>query len=258
MIHNRFVVICTAYNKEKYVPYNIFSVKQQSYGNFIALYGYDKSTDNTRQVILDNIKNDDRFMLFDNPTQESQLTNYFACIQYLKDNNLLHPEDIIMEVDADDWLLHAFVFQYLNDVYQNPNVWMTYGQYIAYPNGEVGNHYYMKLEDDVDKHNAYRQALFPYSHLKTYKAWLLDKVPTEYVINPETGKYFSMTADFALCMPMVEMAGKEHIHRVDEPIYVYNVADDANNESSRVHEQKRLEAIIRGFTPCERLKEKPV
>jgi glycosyltransferase involved in cell wall biosynthesis len=253
MIENRFVVICTAYNKEKYVPFNIFSIKQQSYKNFIAIYGYDKSEDNTRQVILDNIKNDDRFILFDNPVQESQLRNYFACIEYLKSNNLLHPEDIILEVDADDWLLHAFVFEYLNQVYQNKNIWMTYGQYITYPDGAFGSHYYLKLEDEVDRHNLYRKALFPYSHLKTYKAWLLDKVPLEYVINPETGKYFSMTADFALCMPMVEMAGKDRIHRVDEPIYVYNVADDANNESGRVDEQKRLEGAIRKFKPCNRI-----
>ena len=253
MIKNRFVVICTAYNKEKYIPFNIFSIKQQSYGNYLALYGYDKSTDNTRNVIVDNIADDSRFVLIDNAVQESQLMNYFNCINYLKDNNLLNPEDIILEVDADDWLLHAFVFEYLNQVYQDPNIWMSYGQYVQYPDGDLGGHYNLSLNKEVDKQNLYRNAIFPYSHLKTYKAWLLDKVPREYVINPETNKYFSMTADFALCMPMVEMAGKDRIFKVPEPIYVYNTSVDANNESGRVDEQKRLEAIIRNFKPCEKI-----
>lgn len=253
MKQNRFIVICTAYNKEKYVTFNINSIKQQSYGNFIAVYGYDVSKDNTRQVIVDNIKDDNRFMLFDNPIQESQLMNYFNTIEYLKQNNLLEDEDIIMEVDADDWLLHPFVFDYLNQIYQNDDIWMTYGQYITYPKGEVGGHYYLTIDDNVDRLNAYRQAIFPYSHLKTYKAWLLNRVPKEYVINPENGTYFKLTADFAVCMPMVEMAGKNRIFRVDDPIYVYNTADDANNESSQLAEQKRLEGIIRGFKPCERI-----
>ncbi len=250
----RFVVIITSYNKEKWIGYNINSLKQQSYGNFIAVYGYDNSKDNTRKVISDGIEGDSRFVLFDNPIQESQLVNYFNCIDYLKQENVLKEEDVIVELDADDWLLHPFVLQHLNDVYQNTDIWMTYGQYITYPDGELGSHYYMHLDDEVDKHNAYRQAPFPYSHLKTYKVHLLNKVPKECVLDPETGKYFNITADFALCMPMVEMAGKNRIYRVETPIYVYNVSEDADNESQRrLGEQKHKESVIRQLKPCNRL-----
>ena len=110
---NRFVVITTCYNKDKWVAYNINSIKQQSYENFLAVYGYDKSKDNTKEIILNNIKNDDRFVLYDVPIQESQMNNFFSCLQYLKDTNQLLSEDIIVEVDADDWLMHPFVFNYL-------------------------------------------------------------------------------------------------------------------------------------------------
>jgi hypothetical protein len=55
-------------------------------------------------------------------------------------------------------------------------------------------------------------------------------------------------------MPMVEMAGKNRIFRVDEPIYVYNVSDDANCESQlRLNEQKHQENLIRNIKPCSRL-----
>lgn len=251
---NRFIVIVTCYNKEKWIRFNINSVKQQSYGKFLAIYGYDKSTDDTRSEIEKHISGDDRFILYDVPNQESQINNFYSCLNYLKQNNLVNDEDIIIDLDGDDWLLHPFVFSYLNEVYKNPNIWMTYGQYIEYPSGQVGGHYYMNIDDQVDQMNVYRQVAFPYSHLKTYKLWLLDKVPHEYLIDPRTGKYWSITADFAMCMPMVEMAGKSRIHRVDEPIYVYNSGNDADNESARrLNEQKETEQLIRQFKPLQKL-----
>ena len=173
---------------------------------------------------------------------------------HLKDTGKIEPDDIIVEIDGDDWLLHPFVLQYLNQVYQNKDIWMTYGQYLAYPTGEYGGHIHLSLDDYVDQHNIYRYAEFPYSHLKTYKAWLFDKVPREYLIDPRTEKYWKTTADFAMCMPMVEMAGKERIIRFDQPMYVYNTSDDLGSESkTNLAAQKEAERLIRQFKPLEKL-----
>ena len=182
-------------------------------------------------------------------TQEESAIN-----KYLKENNLIQPDDIIVEVDGDDWVLHPFVLQYLNQVYQNDNIWMTYGQYIHYPSGELGGHYHLQLENHVDVSNSYRHNVFPYSHLKTYKAFLVDKITDDDLIDPVTGKYFNAASDFALCMPMVEMAGKSRIFRIDEPVYVYNVSADLDSETNnRVTEQKETEHRIRQKTPRTRL-----
>ena len=62
----------------------------------------------------------------------------------------------------------------LNQIYQNNDIWMTYGQYIHFPSGELGGHYHLHLDSQVDASNSYRHHTFPYSHLKTYKAFLLD------------------------------------------------------------------------------------
>ena len=102
--------------------------------------------------------------------------------------------------------------------------------------------------------NDIRQNPFAYSHLKTYKAWLFDKVPKEYLIDPRTGKYWKTTADFAMCMPMVEMAGKDRIIRFDQPIYVYNTSEDLASESmTNLAAQKEAEQLIRQFKPLEKL-----
>ena len=140
--------------------------------------------------------------------------------RYLKTIRQIQPEDIIVEIDGDDWLLHPFVLQYLNEIYQDENIWMTYGQYVHYPSGEVGGHYSLHLQDNVDMLNSYRANVFPYSHLKTYKAFLLDNITDEDLTDVNTGAYFNAAADFALCMPLVEMAGKSRIFRVEEPLYV--------------------------------------
>ena len=253
-MENKFVIITPCYNVENWVGYSINSVKQQSYSNFTAIYGYDKSQDKTRDEIKKHIEGDKRLILFDNPTQESQINNYFGCLNYLKANNLVSDEDIIVEIDADDWLLHPFVFKHLNNIYQNPEIWMTYGQYIEYPQGKMGGHSQLYLNDEVDKNNDYRNSIFPYSHLKTYKFHLIDKVKKSHITDPRTGKYFNITADFAMCMPMVEMAGKNRIYRIDDPVYVYNLANDNSESTKLLSHQKETEKIIRQLPPCKRIK----
>lgn len=249
-MENKFILISTVYNKEKWISFNVNSVKQQSYKNFLAAYAYDVSQDKTIWELYRSISQDERFHIITNEDKDSQISNFMYCYNKLKERNLINPDDIIVEVDADDWLLHPFVFDYLNQAYQDPNVWMTYGHYIEYPSGKTGGHFYMHLPDS----NNVRQNPFAYSHLKTYKAWLFDKIPRDYLIDPRTGKYWKTTADFAMCMPMVEMAGKDRIIRFDQPVYVYNTSDDLGSESmTNLAAQKEAEQLIRQFKPLERL-----
>jgi hypothetical protein len=255
---NKFIIISTVYNKGKFVGYNVNSLKQQSYTNFIAAYGYDKSTDDSLSHLESAVGSDERFIIHNNNNPGCYLNCFMSTYKLLKDNNLVDPDDVIVEIDGDDWLLHSFVLQYIHEVYNaNPDIWMTYGQYIMFPIGELGGHFNLHLNDQVDAHNQYRNAEFPYSHLKTYKAFLLDNITDDDLIDPVTGKYFNAAADFALCMPMVEQAGKNRIFRVDQPMYVYNTSTDLESETNnRLSLQKEVELRIRQKTPKQRLKQK--
>lgn len=251
---NRFIIISTIYNKSKWVRFNVNSIKQQSFSNYLAVYGYDESTDDTLYHLEDAVSLDNQFIIYKNPNPGCFLNCFMGTYRYLKNTGKIQPNDIIVEIDGDDWLLHPFVLQYLNQIYQNENIWMTYGQYIHYPSGELGGHYHLQLDDMVDKTNSYRNYTFPYSHLKTYKSFLLDNINDEDLIDPSTGKYFNAAADFALCMPLVEMAGKSRIFRVNEPLYVYNVSAELESETNnRVHLQKEIETRIRQIKPKSRL-----
>lgn len=252
---SKFIIISTCYNKGKWVKNCVSSLKSQSNQNFQAYFGYDESTDDTLKNLKEAIGEDtDQYTIIHNKGEKCFLGNFVYIHKYLKKNNLISDEDIIVEIDGDDWLLHSFVLDSIKKEYKNPKTLMTYGQYIEYPKGNVGSHFYMHLDDQVDKTNSYRKSIFPYSHLRTYKAWLLDKLTDKDLINPKTGKYFGITGDWALCMPLVELVGKKHIKRIDQPIYVLNRHDDLQNESKTDETwQKECEAIIRSMPPRKRL-----
>jgi len=254
MIQNRFIIISTVYNKSKWVSFYVNSVKQQDYNNYLAVYGYDKSTDDSLFHLETSIDNHDQFIIYHNPNPSCFLNCFMGTYRYLKQNNLIQDSDIIVEVDGDDWLINSSVLQYLNEIYQNPNIWMTYGQYIQHPSGNVGWHYSVEIEDYVDDNNLYRESPFPFSHLKTFRSFLLNNVTDEDLTDPTTGKYFAAAADFALSMPLVEQAGKKRIFRVPEPLYVYNTSEDLESESNnRWDLQKQTELKIRKIPPKTKL-----
>lgn len=112
----------------------------------------------------------------------------------------------------------------------------------------------MHLDNQVDELNAYRQATFPYSHLKTFKAFLMNSITDEDLTDPTTGKYFNAAADFALSMPLVEQAGKNRIFRVPDPLYIYNNSTEVESETNnRLNLQKEVEQRIRQIKPKQKL-----
>jgi len=243
---NRFVIITTCYNVEPYIRMNIHMNRFQSYKNALFVYVDDNSKDTTYSTLTHLGFADDRFLAIKNKDNGSQGKAFMYALNYLESNNLIQDEDIIVEVDGDDWLSSSFVLQYLNEVYQNEHIWMTFGQYQMWPTAQLGGHFQADIHPEVDKQNLHRQYDFPYSHLKTYKYWLLNKIEREDLIDPATGEIFAAAWDHALCLPMVEMAGKDRIFRCPEVLYVLNRDQELQNEGRlRTEEQKQTEQRIR-------------
>lgn len=254
MKQNKFVIITTCYNVMPYIEMNHYMNRFQSYENFIVLYVDDGSTDGTYEFLKEQLVKETKFFVHRNPNGGGQGKAYMAGIDYLEKNNLISDEDIIVEVDGDDWLSSTFVLQYLDEVYQDSNVWMTFGQYQGWPAGNLGGHYNMTINAHCDDNNLYRQYPFPYSHLKTYKYWLFNKIDRKDLIDPETEEIFSKAWDHALCLPMVEMAGRLHCRRVEDILYVLNRHPDLQNEGSIFEsEQKATELRIRSNPPYNKL-----
>ena len=254
MKQNKFIIITPCHNVADWLAINLNTTKYQSYKNFLCLVINDKSTDRYIHELSyfcgDNW--DERFKFISTPEGRggSQGDAYLYGMEFLEYEKLINDDDIIVEIDGDDWLSSVFVLDYLNNIYQDSEVWMTYGQYQMYPSGQLGGHFDMHIAPLIDKFNNYRKSAFPYSHLKTYKYWLFNKIDRKDLIDKETGKIYNAAWDHALCLPMVEMAGSNHIHRCDDILYILNRSEELQNEGKvNTNNQKLVEQRIRQNQP---------
>ena len=74
---NKFIIISTCYNKGKWVKNCVNSLKSQSNQNFIAYFGYDKSTDDTLKNLEEAIGEDtEQYQIIHNKGEKSFLGNF--------------------------------------------------------------------------------------------------------------------------------------------------------------------------------------
>jgi glycosyltransferase involved in cell wall biosynthesis len=211
------VVVIPSYNNEKWVEKNLASVLTQKYQNFKVIYIDDCSTDNTYKLALDVVEKyeqQQRITVLHNKERYGALANLYMAIHECPDNS------IIVTVDGDDWLAHENVFAYLNKVYSEKDIWLTYGQFLIYPTNEFCSSYSMEFSEDVIAKNAFRKTgNLPMSHLRTFYAWLFKSIKLNDMLCQ--GNFYSMSWDKTIMAPMIEMAAWHH-YCVPEVLYIYN------------------------------------
>ena len=109
--NNKFVILITAYNDEKWVEYNIASILNQTYSNYKVLYYDDASTDNTYQEVSKIVKNNIKFTVTTRKNNMQALFSYEECINQIKE------DEILVCMSADDWLYDNNVLENLNKYY---------------------------------------------------------------------------------------------------------------------------------------------
>lgn len=212
MIENKFIVIVPVYNAEKYIEKCLESVLFQDYKNYSLVVIDDCSTDNTCNI-LQKIRKEYVFELIRNIVRlRSPLANFIKGIELCSKDK----EDIIVTVDGDDYLADCYVLSYLNDIYQNDDIYMTYGQYE--PLSGAYNHFCKPIPDT----RIYRKSgQWLTSALRTVKRKLFDKINKDDLKTPD-GEYYKASGDSAYVYPLIEMAGKKHIKFIDKILYMYN------------------------------------
>lgn len=205
---NKFLIIVTTYNGEKYIDRCLASVVNQDFPNFDVVVIDDCSTDKTWSRILKypvkKIKNIKR--------QGSALANIASSVCYA------NKHDIIVVVDGDDYLIDDNVLSFLNTIYCK-DIWMTYGQFT--PESRL----YKDFCRPVNFKTYRKSGQWATSHLKTFRRWLWDKIDDEDLkIN---GEYSFCAGDRAYMYPLIEMSGN-HARFVDKVLYIYNDYNDSN------------------------------
>ena len=157
------VVIIPSYNNKRWCEKNLASVFSQKYSNYRVIYIDDASTDSTVKKVKSSVIQyaaHDRCELVVNTHRIGALANYYKAIHSCSD------DEIVIALDGDDWLAHDEVFSYINRVYQDDNVWLTWGQFVEFPSHKKG--FSADFPPEVVKNNSYRKNGKPVSHLRTF------------------------------------------------------------------------------------------
>lgn len=211
------IILTTTFNCEKYIERCLFSIMSQSFKDFKCYITDDVSTDGTVQKIKSAIKDDNRFVLIENHTKFYQPGNYDQVIRFRG----IEGDEVCVEIDGDDWLPSPKVLERINEVYQDPNVWMTSGSF-KYHDGRPG------FANPPQNFKGIRNQTFTLSHIRTWKAWLWKKILLE-DLKDENGEYWNVAGDLAFMFPMLEMAGQEHYRFLPEILYIYNESNPLND-----------------------------
>src|SRR3990167_1367437 len=132
--HKSFALILYAHNQATWIERTLRSIFEQEHDYLRVILMDDGSTDGTSekaQSFIVDAKQEHRVILIRNETALGPV----ACLYRAIDSCL--DREIVIPLDAKDWLVNPFVLSRLNAVYQNPQVWLTLGQSIQYPSYEI-------------------------------------------------------------------------------------------------------------------------
>jgi glycosyltransferase involved in cell wall biosynthesis len=235
------IVLTTTYNCEKFVEKSLLSIMSQRFKDFTCYITDDMSTDNTVNIIKKTIEGDLRFVLIENQSKMYQTGNYDQIIRLRNIND----DEICVEVDGDDWLPNPNVLSYIDEVYQDPNVWITSGSF-KYHDGRPG------FANPPSNFTNIRNQAFTLSHLRTWKSWLWKKIKEE-DLRDENGNYWDIAGDLSFMFPMVEMAGETHFKFLSTINYLYNDSNPLNEHKVDLPKVSSTVRKIRNKPPYERI-----
>lgn len=230
MIH----VVTTLYNCEDYIEKCIGSLMGQKYKNFKCYITDDLSTDNSVKKVENIIKGDDRFILIKNTEKLFQPGNYD---QVIRGDYNIQDNDIIVEVDGDDWLPDSKVLERVASLYENEDVWIANGRF-RYVGGSIG------FAAPPKNINNIRNETFTASHLRTWRAFLWRKIKVE-DLKDENGNYWEVAGDLAFMYPMIEMAGEKHYRFMEDVNYIYNSENPLNDHKVNMDSVNKIVTKIR-------------
>ena len=235
------IILTTSYNCENFIERSLLSIMGQKFKDFTCYITDDLSTDNTREIIKKTIKDDKRFILIENFNKMYQPGNYDQIIRWRS----IDGNEICVEVDGDDWLSNSNVLGLVNDVYSNTDVWMTSGSF-KYSTGAQG------FSTPPSRFDNIRKQGFTLSHLRTWKAWLWNKIKEEDLRNSE-GNYWDVAGDLAFMFPMFEMSGEKHYRYLSSINYIYNETNPLNDHKVNMPKVNSTVNIIRNKTPYNKI-----
>lgn len=232
---NRIVVIIPFYNPGEFLEKCVASLVTQRYDNFKAVFIDDCSTDGA----FDRLPKDDaRVTIIRNETRKTALENIYTAIM-----DHCEPDDIVVTLDGDDWMPHKKVLSRINEIYNENNCWITWGQ-ASWTDGRRGFASAYTPEEFSDV----RHAPFKVSHIRTWRAGLFQKIkeqdPTFSCMKDKDGNFYRLSYDTAIIFSLLNLTPFDKAKFVDEILYIYNrdnaISDDRVDQQGQWNVHKEV------------------
>ena len=205
----------------------------------------DMSTDNTSDILFQEVGKDPRFTIIDNKVKKYVLRNICAAIE------LSNPDDenIIVMLDGDDWFARKDVLTILNKIYEEKECLLTYGSYVEYPSAIKGK-FAREVPHHIVDNNLFRESEWMTSHLRTWKYKLWKNIDQERSFTEpaatQENNHFANCWDLAYMFPLLELAGKRGSY-IPDVLYVYNRQNPLNVDKLDNNLQLYMEQKIRNM-----------
>jgi FkbM family methyltransferase len=152
------------------------------------------------------------------------------------------PEDVIFLLDGDDFLPHERVLTRIAEVYSDPRVWLTYGNYQPHPHN-TGQAVASAYPPEVIAARGFRHhTVSCYNHPLTFRRKLWDQIePAD--LQKSNGEWFTGGYDMVIMFPMLEMTAPDHFQFLDETLYGYNAVNPLSDtfvNVNRVEESREV------------------
>ena len=257
-----FNIVVASWNNKTWYKKHLDSIFNQKYSNYRVIYVDDCSTDGTADLVEEYTKKrgfGDKLLLIRNKRNVRALTNIYKSII-----NFCADDDLVLLLDGDDWLRGDCVLKTINEAYNDPAIWLTYGTYIDV---EADSNDYMVSNGDIDD-SKLKLLVYPGGkisdpcgditaggsvvpsrknskllwrgipgHPKTFYAWLFKSIHLKDLFS--CGTIAEAAYDVTIGCPLFEMAA-HHFKFIKQVLYVHNLITPLNDTKikERAHAQK--------------------
>jgi glycosyltransferase involved in cell wall biosynthesis len=253
--NTKFLILITSYCNKDWYEKNLLSIFNQNYPRecIRIVYVDDVSGDGTADLVEAFVKKhgwEDRFILIKNKKRSYKTKNLYKAI-----HNFGYDDEVVFEYDGDDWLDNNNVLSFIDDIYRNNDIWVTYGNFWEWPSGAAGNWNISIPASVLDSNGMRKMRGMIWGALRTFKVWLFKKIKKEDLMM--NGAFYQSTSDAAIMFPMLEMAGKRHMF-IKERVYVHNTKTPLNDHKVMPEIQWKVEHHVRALPAYERLAQEDI
>lgn len=232
MSKNRFVVITPTFNCKEKIKRTIWSVVGQTYENWKMVIIDDMSSDGTGDYIRTFLKTHN---LSDKITVKSRDEKYGETRNTYEECKLLSNEDIVIRLDAGDFITDLACFDFLNIIYTNHDpavVWTAHRWAFTDQN----------ISGPIDPTISVYDQPWRSSHLKTFRSLDFKGIN---ILNfkDDEENWIMIGCDQAVFLPMMERARRKGRKLIFFPRVMYhydiNLEDPELFTKDRSIEQKQ-------------------